>query len=59
MGIFEEGSQNRHVASTNMNAESSRSHLVIGIIIESINKTNGNVLKGTGPSYILHSRMHL
>ena len=34
------------MASTNMNAESSRSHLVIGIIIESINKTNGNVLKG-------------
>ena len=46
MRIFEEGSKNRHVASTNMNAESSRSHLVIGIIIESINKTNGNVLKG-------------
>ena len=45
MRIFEEGSKNRHVASTHMNAESSRSHLVIGIIVESINKTNGNVLK--------------
>ncbi|XP_074649983.1 uncharacterized protein LOC141905115 [Tubulanus polymorphus] len=44
--IFEEGSKNRHVASTKMNAESSRSHLIIGIIIESTNKSTGAVLRG-------------
>ncbi|XP_028399082.1 kinectin-like [Dendronephthya gigantea] len=45
-GIFEKGSENRHVASTKMNSESSRSHLVLSIIIESTNKTTGSVLKG-------------
>ncbi|XP_053405776.1 uncharacterized protein LOC123566477 isoform X3 [Mercenaria mercenaria] len=44
--LFEEGSTNRHVASTKMNAESSRSHLVIGIIMEATNKNTGNVTKG-------------
>lgn len=29
-----------------MNAESSRSHLIIGITIETINKTTGQVLTG-------------
>ena len=29
-----------------MNSESSRSHLVLSIIIESTNKTTGSVLKG-------------
>ena len=44
--VFDEGSKNRHVASTKMNAESSRSHLVIGIVIESTNLTTGAVLRG-------------
>ncbi|KAL8610796.1 hypothetical protein ACOMHN_016779 [Nucella lapillus] len=44
--LFEEGSKNRHVACTKMNAESSRSHLVIGIVLESTNRATGNVLKG-------------
>ncbi|XP_076443264.1 uncharacterized protein LOC143281879 [Babylonia areolata] len=44
--LFEEGSKNRHVASTKMNAESSRSHLVIGIVMESTNRATGNVVKG-------------
>lgn len=44
--IFEKGSENRHVSSTKMNAESSRSHLILGIIIESKNLTSGAVLKG-------------
>ncbi|KAM7449659.1 hypothetical protein ABFA07_002571 [Porites harrisoni] len=44
--IFEKGSENRHVASTKMNAESSRSHLILGIIIESTNLTSGAVVKG-------------
>ena len=29
-----------------MNAESSRSHLIIGIIMEAANKNTGNVTKG-------------
>ncbi|XP_065843071.1 uncharacterized protein [Oscarella lobularis] len=44
--LFEAGSQNRHVASTKMNAESSRSHLVFAVIVESTNLSNGQVLKG-------------
>ncbi|KAK7484015.1 hypothetical protein BaRGS_00024750, partial [Batillaria attramentaria] len=44
--LFEEGSKNRHTASTKMNAESSRSHLVIGIVMESTSKATGTVLKG-------------
>lgn len=44
--LFEKGSENRHVASTKMNAESSRSHLVIGIIIESTNLASGAVMTG-------------
>ena len=31
---------------TEMNAESSRSHLVVGIVMESTNKNTGNVTKG-------------
>ncbi|XP_038044756.1 myosin-10-like [Patiria miniata] len=45
-GLFEQGSASRHVASTKMNAESSRSHLVIGVVIESTNITTGTVTKG-------------
>ena len=36
----------RHIASTKMNATSSRSHLVIGIVIESTNLTTGQVVQG-------------
>ena len=46
MELFEKGSATRHVASTKMNAESSRSHLVLSIIIESTNITSGAVMKG-------------
>ncbi|GFN80567.1 kinesin-like protein [Plakobranchus ocellatus] len=45
-GLFDEGSLNRHVASTKMNAESSRSHLILSVIIESENLSTGNILKG-------------
>lgn len=46
MELFEKGSASRHVASTKMNAESSRSHLILSIIIESTNKTSGAVVRG-------------
>ncbi|XP_065672562.1 kinesin-related protein 2 isoform X3 [Hydra vulgaris] len=46
MDIFEKGSSARHVASTKMNSESSRSHLILSIIIESTNLTSGNVTNG-------------
>eukprot|EP00052_Salpingoeca_macrocollata_P021274 m.181820 g.181820 ORF g.181820 m.181820 type:complete len:1658 (-) comp21495_c0_seq1:114-5087(-) len=44
--LFEEGSAARHTASTKMNAESSRSHLVIAVIIESTNLLSGQVVAG-------------
>ena len=47
MELFEKGSSSRHVASTKMNAESSRSHLILSVVIESTNLTSGAVLKGT------------
>jgi len=34
------------VATTNMNAESSRSHLIIGIVVESTNLVTGTVVSG-------------
>ena len=43
---FEDGSKNRHVASTKMNAESSRSHLIIGVVLETTNLATGAVLRG-------------
>ncbi|XP_006814030.1 uncharacterized protein LOC100373912 [Saccoglossus kowalevskii] len=45
-GLFEEGSHNRHIASTKMNSESSRSHLILGILIETTNRTTGTVTQG-------------
>ncbi|XP_051959248.1 uncharacterized protein LOC127627065 [Xyrauchen texanus] len=44
--LFEQGCANRHIAATKMNVESSRSHLIIGIMIESQNLTNGSVSFG-------------
>uniref|UniRef100_A0AAY4D0S6 Kinesin-like protein n=1 Tax=Denticeps clupeoides TaxID=299321 RepID=A0AAY4D0S6_9TELE len=44
--LFEQGCANRHIAATKMNVESSRSHLIIGIMMESRNFTNGTVCYG-------------
>ncbi|GLI62984.1 hypothetical protein VaNZ11_005841 [Volvox africanus] len=46
MAAIEAGQQRRHVASTQMNRESSRSHLIISIIIESTNLQTQSVAKG-------------
>lgn len=46
MELFEKGSASRHIASTKMNAESSRSHLILSIVIESTNLTSGAVVRG-------------
>ncbi|XP_033750853.1 kinesin-like protein KIN-14E [Pecten maximus] len=44
--FFESGRDNRYGATTMMNAESSRSHLITGIMIESVDKSTGQVIKG-------------
>ncbi|OAF70634.1 hypothetical protein A3Q56_01610 [Intoshia linei] len=44
--LFNEGSKSRHIASTKMNSESSRSHLIIGILMESIVKSTGKIISG-------------
>ncbi|KAA0716970.1 Kinesin-like protein klp-20 [Triplophysa tibetana] len=44
--LFEQGCANRHIAATKMNVESSRSHLIFGVMIESCSLTNGSVSYG-------------
>ncbi|KAJ7514668.1 hypothetical protein O6H91_23G054700 [Diphasiastrum complanatum] len=44
--IVAEGLQKRHTCGTNMNAESSRSHVVLSIIIESTNSQTQTLVKG-------------
>ncbi|XP_070293052.1 uncharacterized protein [Salvelinus sp. IW2-2015] len=44
--MFQQACANRHNAATKMNVESSRSHLIIGIMVESRNLTNGSVSFG-------------
>ena len=46
MATLEGGQKQRHVASTHMNRESSRSHLVMSIIIETTNLQTQSVSKG-------------
>ncbi|KAK7934228.1 hypothetical protein WMY93_005124 [Mugilogobius chulae] len=44
--LFQQACANRHIAATKMNVESSRSHLIVGIKVESKNLTNGSVSTG-------------
>eukprot|EP01135_Chromosphaera_perkinsii_P004123 Nk52_evm30s270 gene=Nk52_evmTU30s270 len=44
--LFNAGCEGRHVSSTKMNAESSRSHLIFSVLIESTNLATGQVLQG-------------
>uniref|UniRef100_A0A3P8WHC7 Kinesin-like protein n=1 Tax=Cynoglossus semilaevis TaxID=244447 RepID=A0A3P8WHC7_CYNSE len=43
--LFKQACANRHISAT-MNVESSRSHLIVGITVESRNLTNGSVSSG-------------
>ncbi|XP_035709051.1 kinesin-like protein KIN-14I isoform X2 [Folsomia candida] len=43
---FKQALNSRHTACTRMNERSSRSHLIIGLVIESTSKVNGTVLRG-------------
>ncbi|KXZ46835.1 hypothetical protein GPECTOR_40g569 [Gonium pectorale] len=40
------GKSNRSTYATNMNEHSSRSHLVLSVYVNSVNKLNGNILRG-------------
>nr|XP_024660193.1 kinesin-like protein KIN-14E [Maylandia zebra] len=44
--LFQQACANRHISATKMNVESSRSHLIVGIMLESRNLTNGSVSSG-------------
>ncbi|KAJ0234386.1 Kinesin-like protein KIN-14E [Hirschfeldia incana] len=44
--IIERGSERRHVSGTNMNEESSRSHLILSVVIESIDLQTQSAARG-------------
>jgi len=46
LSLFDQGNANRHVGATAMNAESSRSHSIFAILIESYNKTTKKTATG-------------
>ncbi|XP_068167604.1 uncharacterized protein si:dkey-96l17.6 [Antennarius striatus] len=44
--LFQKACTNRHISCTKMNVESSRSHLIVGIMVETRSLTNGSVSTG-------------
>lgn len=44
--IIQRGSERRHISETQMNEESSRSHLILSIVIESTNLQTQSVARG-------------
>lgn len=44
--IIRRGSERRHISGTQMNEESSRSHLILSIVIESTNLQSQTVARG-------------
>jgi len=44
--IIQRGSERRHTAGTQMNEESSRSHLILSIVIESVNLQSQSTARG-------------
>lgn len=45
-GIIQRGSEKRHTAETEMNEESSRSHLILSVVIESTNLQTQSIARG-------------
>lgn len=43
LSLFDQGNNVRHVGATKMNATSSRSHLIFGIVVEAYNKQTKKV----------------
>lgn len=46
MVVISKGSEQRHTAGTNMNDESSRSHLILSVVIESTNLQTQSLARG-------------
>jgi len=46
MDLFQRGSDSRSTSSTNMNADSSRSHLITSLVIKLVSKRTGNITSG-------------
>lgn len=46
LSAIEKGQQRRHVGETQMNRESSRSHLIMSVVIESTNLQTQSVTRG-------------
>lgn len=44
--VIQKGSEQRHISGTQMNEQSSRSHLILSIIIESTNLQTQSVARG-------------
>jgi hypothetical protein len=44
--VIQRGSEQRHTSGTQMNEESSRSHLIVSVIIESTNLQTQSVARG-------------
>lgn len=44
--IIQKGSERRHTSGTQMNDESSRSHLILSVVIESINLQSQSAARG-------------
>jgi kinesin family protein C2/C3 len=47
--LWSEGTRNRSVASTNMNEHSSRSHLIVSVVVEGLNLATGIRTYGESP----------
>ena len=54
LDVFHQGLRSRHTGSTQMNDRSSRSHLIVGINIECVNRLHGTVTHGKVPSSIIN-----
>lgn len=52
MVVISKGSEQRHTAGTNMNDESSRSHLILSVVIESTNLQTQSLARGKVRIYI-------